>query len=75
MYFYKTAGYFLAGFDYGNWLEIILLSWITGVAGTTAGKYSLNKMPDIFFRRLIKTMVTIFALRLFWQAIVRTGVF
>lgn len=75
MSLFKTVGYFLAGFDYRNWLAIILLSWITGVAGTTAGKYSLNKMPDIFFRRLIKTMVTIFALRLFWQAIVRAGVF
>ena len=65
---FKTVGYFLAGFDYLTWLPVILLSWITGVAGTAVGKHSLNRLPDIFFRRLIKTMVTIFALRLFWRA-------
>ena len=75
MSLFKTGGYLLAGFDYRNWLAIILLSWITGIAGTTAGKYSLNKIPDIFFRRLIKSMVTIFALRLFWQASVSAGIF
>ena len=65
---FKTVGYFLAGFDYFSWLPVILLSWLTGIAGTTVGKYSLNRMPDIFFRRLIKGMVTVFALRLFWRA-------
>ncbi len=58
----------MAGFDYGEWVSIILLSWITGIAGTTVGKITLNMMPDEFFRKLIKTMVTIFALRLFWRA-------
>lgn len=68
MSLFKTVGYFVAGFDYMTWLPVILLSWITGIAGTTLGKASLNRMPDIFFRRLIKAMVTVFALRLFWQA-------
>lgn len=68
MSLFKSVGYFLAGFDYQPWLPIILLSWVTGVAGTTVGKYSLTRMPDVFFRRLIKAMVTVFALRLFWQA-------
>ena len=68
MSLFKTVGYLVAGFDYLSWLPVILLSWITGIAGTTVGKYSLNLMPDIFFRRLIKAMVTIFALRLFWRA-------
>jgi len=65
---FKTVGYYLAGFDYLTWLPVILLSWVMGVLGTTVGKYSLNRMPDIFFRRLIKAMVTVFALRLFWKA-------
>lgn len=68
MSLFKTVGYFIAGFDYLAWLPVILLSWITGIAGTALGKVSLNRMPDSFFRRLIKTMVTIFALRLFWKA-------
>lgn len=65
---FKTVGYFLAGFDYVTWLPVILLAWVTGIAGTAVGKVSLNRMPDVFFRRLIKTMVTVFALRLFWRA-------
>jgi len=68
MSLFKSIGYFLAGFDYTSWVPVILLSWITGVLGTTVGKMSLNKMPDVFFRRLIKAMVTIFAVRLFWRA-------
>jgi uncharacterized membrane protein YfcA len=68
MSLFKTVGYFLAGFDYMTWLPLILLSWVTGVAGTALGRHSLNRMPDIFFRRLIKAMVTVFALRLFWRA-------
>ena len=68
MSLFKSVGYFLAGFDYQAWLPVILLSWLTGIAGTWVGKKSLNRMPDIFFRRLIKTMVTVFALRLFWRA-------
>lgn len=75
MSIFKTIGYFLAGFDYLSWLPVILLSWVTGIAGTTVGKHSLNLMPDIFFRRLIKTMVTIFALRLFWRAASAAGIF
>ena len=69
MSIFKSVGYFLAGFDYTAWLEVILLSWLAGVAGTTVGKISLNRMPDAFFRKLIKTMVTVFALRLFWRAV------
>lgn len=65
---FKTVGFFLAGFDYLTWLPVIGLAWLTGIAGTAVGKYSLSRMPDSFFRRLIKTMVTVFALRLFWRA-------
>ena len=68
MSLFKTVGYFIAGFDYTAWFGVILISWVAGVAGTTVGKISLNKMPDEFFRKLIKAMVTIFALRLFWRA-------
>jgi len=67
MSIFKTTGFFLAGFNYLDWLPIILLSWLTGVAGTALGKMTLNRIPDIYFRRLIKGMVTFFALRLFWQ--------
>ncbi len=67
MALFKTIGFITAGFDYLQYLPMILLSWLAGILGTTLGKHSLNSLSDKFFRQLIKTMVTIFALRLFWQ--------
>lgn len=69
MSLFKTIGYLLAGFNYLEFLPIILLSWVTGVLGTAVGKRSLHKISDNFFRQLIKAMVTIFSLRLFWQVL------
>jgi uncharacterized membrane protein YfcA len=68
MAIFKSVGYLVAGFDYRPYLPMILLCWIGGIAGTSLGARCLNIMPDLFFRRLIKGVVTLFALRLFWQA-------
>lgn len=67
MALFKSLGYLVAGFDYGPWLPVIALSWVTGIGGTLLGKRCLNILPDHWFRLLIKTVVTLFALRLFWQ--------
>lgn len=69
MSLFKTIGYIAAGFDYSQYLPLILLSWVTGVLGTYVGKRSLNKLSDKFFRNLVRAMVTIFSLRLFWQVL------
>jgi uncharacterized membrane protein YfcA len=65
---FKSVGYLLAGFDYSPYLPMIGLCWLMGIAGTSLGSWLLDSLPDQFFRRLIKVSVTIFALRLFWQA-------
>lgn len=68
MAIFKSIGYMLAGFDYSPYLLMIALCWLMGILGTTLGTRCLNILPDIFFRRLIKAVVTLFSLRLFWQA-------
>lgn len=68
MVLFKSTGYILAGFDYSPYLLMIALCWVMGVAGTALGTRCLNILPDSFFRNLIKLVVTLFSLRLFWQA-------
>lgn len=68
MAIFKSAGYFLAGFDYRPYLGMITLCWVGGILGTSLGSRCLNILPDIYFRHLIKAVVTLFSLRLFWQA-------
>jgi uncharacterized protein len=66
MALFKSIGYLVAGFDYRPYYLVIGLSWIMGICGTMLGKACLNVLPDKYFRLLIKTVVTLFALRLFW---------
>lgn len=67
MALFKSVGYLVAGFDYWPWLPVIALSWLMGVSGTLLGKRCLDILPDRWFRILLKTVVTLFALRLLWQ--------
>jgi hypothetical protein len=56
----------VAGFDYSPYYLVIGLSWLMGILGTVVGKLCLDILPDKYFRLLIKAVVTLFALRLFW---------
>lgn len=68
MALFKTGGYIIAGFDYSPYVVMILYCWVLGIIGTALGKHCLNLLPDIFFRHLIRIVVTLFSLRLFWLA-------
>jgi uncharacterized membrane protein YfcA len=68
MALFKSAGYMLAGFDYTPWLLLIGLCWAMGILGTVAGKLCVDILPDTYFRLIIRIVVSLFALRLFWQA-------
>ncbi len=68
MALFKSAGYMLAGFDYSPYLLVIALSWVMGILGTVVGKLCLDILPDRYFRLMLRIVVTLFALRLFWQA-------
>ena len=67
MALFKSTGYLLAGFDYRPYLLVVTLSWVMGIVGTMLGKLCLNQLPDKYFRILIRSVVTLFALRLFWM--------
>jgi uncharacterized protein len=66
MALFKSIGYLLAGFDYTPYTAVIALSWIMGISGTMLGKRCLDVLPDVYFRLLLKGIITLFALRLFW---------
>jgi uncharacterized protein len=68
MALFKSAGYMLAGFDYSPYLLLIGLSWLMGMAGTVIGKLCVDVLPDTYFRLIIRIVVSLFALRLFWRA-------
>lgn len=65
---FKSVGYLMAGFDYRPYLGMIGLCWVMGIAGTSLGSWCLDSLPDHVFRQIVRISVTIFALRLFWQA-------
>ena len=66
---FKTIGYMVAGFNYMPYLLMIILCWIVGILGSRLGKKTLNNVSDEFFRKLIKGMVTVFSLRLYFGVI------
>jgi uncharacterized protein len=66
MAIFKSLGYLLAGFDYTPYLTVIALSWVMGIAGTLVGKKCLDVLPDRYFRLIIKVVISLFSLRLFW---------
>jgi uncharacterized membrane protein YfcA len=68
MALFKSLGYMLAGFDYTPYLLLIGLSWLMGTAGTVIGKMCVDVLPDTYFRLIIRIVVSLFALRLFWRA-------
>jgi len=66
MALFKSIGYLVAGFDYAPYIGVIALSWIMGITGTMLGKICLDILPDTYFRLLIKIVISLFSLRLFW---------
>lgn len=68
MALFKSAGYVVQGFDYTPYLLLIGLSWAMGSLGTVLGRMCVDILPDTWFRLIIRIVVSLFALRLFWQA-------
>jgi uncharacterized membrane protein YfcA len=67
MALFKSIGYLVAGFDYSPYIGVIALSWIMGIIGTILAKLCLDTLPDSWFRLLVKIVISLFALRLFWK--------
>jgi len=64
----KIFVFSFVGFAFWEWLPIILLMVLGGMVGTWLGLKMLNRIPEKQFKVLFKTVITILALRLLWQA-------
>ena len=63
---FKIAGYALNGFDYSQYLDIIIASILVAYLGTWLGKKVVDRISDKLFRVVFRTLVTVTALRLFY---------
>ncbi|WP_415902588.1 sulfite exporter TauE/SafE family protein [Neptuniibacter sp. QD29_5] len=64
----KIFVFSFVGFAFWQWLPLILLMILGGMIGTWLGLKMLNRIPEKQFKMLFKTVITILALRLLWQA-------
>lgn len=64
----KTIGYAWVGFDYRPYGLALLISIVAGFAGTWMGKRCLNMVSEQRFRLLMRVLLTLFAIQLFWKS-------
>ena len=64
----KMVVFSLVGFAFWQWLPLIILMILGGMFGTWLGLKMLNKIPAGHFKVIFKTVITLLALRLLWQA-------
>lgn len=66
---FKLLGYLWIGFDYTAYLPAIAAAIATAFIGTAVGKRCLNLVSEAQFRFVMRWILTLFALRLFWLAV------
>ncbi|MGB0205286.1 MAG: sulfite exporter TauE/SafE family protein [Neptuniibacter sp.] len=64
----KMVVFSLVGFTFWQWLPLIIMMILGGMLGTWLGLKMLNKIPAGHFKVIFKTVITLLALRLLWQA-------
>lgn len=64
----KMLVFSLIGFAFWAWLPLIILMILGGVLGTWLGLKMLNRIPPKRFKLVFKTVITLMAFRLLWQA-------
>ncbi|MGH1460804.1 MAG: sulfite exporter TauE/SafE family protein [Neptuniibacter sp.] len=64
----KMLVFSLIGFAFWQWLPLIILMILGGMVGTWMGLKMLNKIPAGYFKVIFKTIITLLAARLLWQA-------
>lgn len=64
----KMLVFSVVGFAVWQWLPLIMLMIIGGAAGTWLGLRALNRIPTRYFQVAFKTLITLLAIRLLWQA-------
>ncbi len=65
----KVAAFGWVGFSYGEHLGLLMAMSILVVAGTAAGSRLLDRLDEVFFTRLYRTVLVLVALRLVSSAL------
>lgn len=66
---FKLAVFGALGFAFGEWMGLVLLMILTGLAGTWIGLHLLSRMSNRLFDRGFKLMLTLLALRLLYTSV------
>jgi uncharacterized membrane protein YfcA len=65
---FKVAAFVAVGFAFAAWLPLLLAMILSGFLGTMAGRRRLDRMPDAHFGKIFRTVLTLLALRLIYDA-------
>lgn len=60
----RTLGYAASGFSYRPYALPIAVAVATGIAGTWAGRALIGRLPESWFRWILRIMISLLALRL-----------
>ena len=64
----KMLVFSLVGFAFWQWLPLVILMIMGGAVGTWLGLRALNRIPTRYFHIAFKSVITLLAIRLLWQA-------
>lgn len=67
----KVAVFSFVGFQFLEWIPLLLAMVLAGAVGTWIGVHLLHKMPADRFKLVFKLTITLLAVRLLWQALSR----
>jgi len=70
---FKIAGYATNGFDYTQYLPVIVLSILAAFLGTWVGKLVIDRISETTFRFMFRALVTLTALRLMYVGLLSNG--
>jgi uncharacterized protein len=66
---FKVVGFMATGFDFAEWLPLVLAMIATGLAGTATGSLVLARMPETRFRNGMRLVLSLMALDLIRRAL------
>lgn len=64
----KIVGYVTFGFDYLEYLPLIVAATLAGFAGTWVGRHAHHRISENLFRQVFRAIMTLFAIRLLFRA-------
>ncbi len=66
----RIIGYASVGFNYADFLNLIIMAGLAGILGTWIGKHTEHMISESLFRIVFKWMITIVAVRLMYKGVI-----